>query len=724
MKTIKDSVVYNNLVAKFPVDFSKGKKNVQFPVGWNKIKTDLTTPSSKNIAILTGKVNNILTVDIDKPKNEEVDGLKYFEENVMPISELNTLITKSINGGYHIYFEYSTRLFNSIRLKDIQDVSIDIKSDKGCIFEGDGYELICDVQELQPVPEAFIKLYKKEEKRKTFENTYCGNFNDMIIELILNNLSSNYYDNYTNWFNVLCVLKNLDKKKLAIEFSKKSKKFDMITFNNQWDIIEERDSPNFGTLVYFLKQSVNKVKYDNIIRKIKNNELKDEKKNFIELCEYFYELYKDKFVVDKTNKHYYTINEYGIWNEINLESKELLKIIKDFSLIINENGEDEYKLTESSRYNVFLFEALKLFQLDDLQFNKNPFLFPFKNGVYDLKNNVFRKCHKDEFILDTCGYNYKKYNSFNNINLVFEDILPKKEIREYFINVLSLSLENINRFQLIFFLLGEQASNGKSWICELIVRTLGNFGCRFGTNLLTSSREHSSSANSGLMILKDKRFAYCTEPEKGKEININVIKEITGDSITSRELYSTTETFKINATLFVCQNVMSALDYVDEGIIRRLRTISFNTKFVDNPNPLNLNEKKKKIFTTEEFEELKYELINLLIANYIKLQNNSFEFKTPKEITNLSNKYIKNNNNLEEILLDNIEIDNNNNNNNEEFIQLKDIKELLKTNKLKYSNSEIEQTIKRIFNCEFKERYFTSKIDKRNCFIGLKFKTN
>ena len=121
------------------------------------------------------------------------------------------------------------------------------------------------------------------------------------------------------------------------------------------------------------------------------------------------------------------------------------------------------------------------------------------------------------------------------------------------INILSLSLEGMNRNNIIYFLIGETASNGKSTICEIILDVYGNLGYRFSSNILTGSRENAECGNPAIKNFMNKRFSYCSEPESRKQININIVKELTGDKLSVRGLYSNDqETFKNNTSMFMC----------------------------------------------------------------------------------------------------------------------------------------------------------------------------
>lgn len=715
-KTIKDSVYYDNLIAKFNIDLSKGKKNAQFPMQWQKITDNLTTQDSKNVAIITGRVNNLLVVDIDKPKEGEINGLAYFEENIKPLKKLNTLITKSMNGGYHVYFKYTSKLLNSIRLKDIQIVSIDIKSDGGCIYEGEQYELINDVRELMSVPDEFIKLYKKEEKRKNLENTYCGDFSESIIIQILNNLNSVYYDDYNNWFNVLCVLKNLNcDKEVAFEFSKRSRKFDLNVFNKTWNSIDKRDSPNFGTLMFFLKQSVNKIKYDNIVKKLKEVEKKNDiTKTFLQLCKIFYNQYKHEIIVYNINQ-IYVLNKFGIWEEKHKESKYFLDKIRKFIEYLQKEGID-YNLNEPSKYNIFLNEVLKEFQVENIKWNCNPKLFVFNNGVYDFDTMTFRNGKYDEYINMSCGYDYI-YEDSTRARLFYEDFLIDKEKREYYLNIVASHLVDIHQREEFVVKYNKTGQNGKSKENKLLSYVFGNYAYTCKSSLLLCNVDtNPESASPVILGMKNKRMIIYNEIKEGKILDSETIKRLTGgDRINARDLYqSGTEQFYINGCQMMGCNDLPGFDKIDSATIRRLVLILCDTKFVI--NPVKENERQMKEINVEE---LKHSMFQLLVEHYNNNVPKEFDMR-PNFVKEAVNKYLSYKNDIKRFVRDFIE------ESKDDYIKRTELKELFKN-----PSNKVEYNLKRMNYDKFEEEiidelktYIKEKHDngQRNCIIGYKIK--
>jgi hypothetical protein len=122
----------------FAVDMSNGKGK-GLPRKWNEIR-EKQYNGEPNFGILTGDVNDIVVIDVDR-KEPAFVGLIWLQENFGRIEEMDTLVTRSMNGGYHVFFRYNEILKNAI---NIGGYHIDILSDGKFCYGGEGYEIVND----------------------------------------------------------------------------------------------------------------------------------------------------------------------------------------------------------------------------------------------------------------------------------------------------------------------------------------------------------------------------------------------------------------------------------------------------------------------------------------------------------------------------------------------------------------------------------------------------
>lgn len=147
-------------MVKFGVKFPK--KLVKFPKGWQKI-TESVYNEEVNYAILTGNVNDCVVVDLDK-KDDIFKGKTWFEGYFGDINEIDTVVSETINGGYHIYFKYTDKIKNI----NNRMMGVDVLTDGSCCYQGEGYKVLnrCELRELTNDEVTEINSLKKITKEK------------------------------------------------------------------------------------------------------------------------------------------------------------------------------------------------------------------------------------------------------------------------------------------------------------------------------------------------------------------------------------------------------------------------------------------------------------------------------------------------------------------------------------------------------------------------------
>jgi len=84
-----------------------------------------------NVGVLTGKINNIVVVDVDMYKfKDDNKFLKKFG-GLDFIKSLKTFTVKTPRGGYHLYFEYEEEIYTTAN----SEIQIDIRNDGGFIIK-------------------------------------------------------------------------------------------------------------------------------------------------------------------------------------------------------------------------------------------------------------------------------------------------------------------------------------------------------------------------------------------------------------------------------------------------------------------------------------------------------------------------------------------------------------------------------------------------------------
>jgi hypothetical protein len=107
-------------------------------VQWSNPKTHSKSINSNyyNVGLLTGRINNIIVVDVDVKDN----GVEEMEKYIAIHGPLKTIRQNTPNGGYHLIFKYTSTSSNDQYLIDnylktdrAYRNGIDIRSNKGYI---------------------------------------------------------------------------------------------------------------------------------------------------------------------------------------------------------------------------------------------------------------------------------------------------------------------------------------------------------------------------------------------------------------------------------------------------------------------------------------------------------------------------------------------------------------------------------------------------------------
>ena len=317
------------------------------------------------------------------------------------------------------------------------------------------------------------------------------------------------------------------------------------------------------------------------------------------------------------------------------------------------------KLKDKNFKHSLLVEAGEYFHIEDENFihklDANRMLIGFTNGVYDLENDEFRNGRYDDYISMDVGYAYKDDSeNREEIMKVISEILPNKNVRDYLLKLFSLCLtgQTISKC----FLLNGCGSNGKSLLVNFLKYTLGSYVCRVPIALITKKRQNSEAAMPNLTRAKKSRCIVFSEPNKKDILNAGVIKELTGcEDITVRGLYKSPEEYRPMFKVFILCNFLPNVEEDDYGIWRRIRSIKFKSKFVDNPTKD--NEYKIDLSLNEKIKEWRCGFMNILL-DYYKIYRKE-GLKDIKEITEETKKYRVSNDPYQEFIDECIELDEN-----------------------------------------------------------------
>ena len=257
------------------------------------------------------------------------------------------------------------------------------------------------------------------------------------------------------------------------------------------------------------------------------------------------------------------------------------------------------KYIQVNQSSVITTKVMENLPVSKQEFNTNPYLLGFNNGVLDLRATVasgsFRKAEPTDYITMSVGYdfiepsndNYPMEEVRDELDHFFNTSVPNEADQQLLMEVLASSLDGIAYEK--FFMFNGGGGNGKSVIFNLMAEVLGEY-CLTAKNAVLKDFAKANESSGDLLDLRAKRMILF---EELGDLNNNVIKNFTGGvSITARALYKSNETFKLSATTIASYNQRPDIINTTGGNsdLRRYVDLFFSVNFTGN---------EEKIGTTE-----------------------------------------------------------------------------------------------------------------------------
>jgi hypothetical protein len=519
-----------------------------------------------------------------------------------------------------------------------------------------------------------IKKEKKEQiKELEIKDIFTGKSEIERFEQILKNLNNERFKKYDEWYRIglICIRNNLYD---VFDIYSKIKAPEKYNKQENYKIIsslykkEQEDKPeNIVTEKTLMKW----LKIDNI--NIYNEIIRDSEtiinisNGYATPKEYsniLIDLLDDIFIVEEImTSDGKSIQRAYKWNNIywelcaidtfliNYISTTLYKVIKEHLLKLqnkyNKENENNDKIENASKKMMkALFkikndletpskmkEIINIFKpaisKNNIEWNKNPYLFVFNNAVYNLEKSEFVEPNKEEYMNMSCGYSYDFNNSYEKEIKIIEDFYSEclDEFNKETTLIYNAScLKRYNTDQIALFNTGT-GGNGKGQNIMLLKRTLNNYCKDLPMDYFTTVEKNSNEPNTPLSECRNARLICLSEAEQnenehGNKIKINKskFKKCTGqDEIQIRPTFEKVlYRFNMGNILLSTNEIPEMGAIEDPAILRRILIITYKYNFVDNPDPNKKNEKKKNAELQNLFktEEIRQAYIRILLSNY------------------------------------------------------------------------------------------------------------
>lgn len=231
---------------------------------------------------------------------------------------------------------------------------------------------------------------------------------------------------------------------------------------------------------------------------------------------------------------------------------------------------------------------------DDLDRHKN--LLCAKNGIIDLETGKFFDADPSLLISCQLSVDYAPRADSVAIDKFFGEIMPDDETRAGLLRWLAYCLTGETREEK-FLIWNGGGANGKGVLGSLMLALLNNYATGLPSRaLLKNSRflDDANRATTALNGLEKARFALSEELPADSELNVSLLKNLTGgDRINLRRNYGEFRTLQNFSKINISGNYRPRLENInDYGLLRRLLNMPFTVTF-GKDKPLDLNLKSK-----------------------------------------------------------------------------------------------------------------------------------
>ena len=296
------------------------------------------------------------------------------------------------------------------------------------------------------------------------------------------------------------------------------------------------------------------------------------------------------------------------------------------------------------------------------EFNKIPNLLPVKDKmVVNMKTGDMRaRTREDLFTYEVpiCYYRGKRSEFLEKFfaEIMLEDDKPEEErVKVNFLQrILGYSFTGECKEQIMVVLTGDEGSNGKSTLCNLIRKCMPDI-VKSAHKSVIMKRNNSSSANPELHMLRDCRLVLLSETQQNEFIDEDMFKRMTGgDEVQSRNLFTNFINWSPGFVAWMVTNFEPKCSG-DKATLRRILLFKFLARFVENPKLPHERKINKDVPEMWKDKDIMEAFLAFIIEGAMKYHQEGLNI--PQEIIDNTAQYGKNMNSFEVFIEQDIDPD-------------------------------------------------------------------
>ncbi|MEH7483334.1 phage/plasmid primase, P4 family [Neobacillus drentensis] len=231
-------------------------------------------------------------------------------------------------------------------------------------------------------------------------------------------------------------------------------------------------------------------------------------------------------------------------------------------------------------------------------FDKNDYSLNVANGTIDLKKlklgkvnkMILSKHNRDNYITHYIDVPFNPDAKCPTWEKFLDDIfMGNKGMIEYIQRAIGYALTGSNKEEAMFIFYGPKGRNWKSTLVKVVLRLLNNYAATTDPSTFMKS---SKTARHTLAELVGVRFLSTSEVERGEELAVQLIKQITGrDPVEAERKYENPFTYLPTYKIFMLTNNKPGIYERRKAIWERIHLIPFNRYFEDHERDKDLDAK-------------------------------------------------------------------------------------------------------------------------------------
>lgn len=241
------------------------------------------------------------------------------------------------------------------------------------------------------------------------------------------------------------------------------------------------------------------------------------------------------------------------------------------------------------------------------ELNKDSQLIGFENGIYDLRNHIFRDGRPEDNVSFSVGYDYlpfdEKNTNINTIKKILSQIFIDQHECEYMYCLFASFLSGYNIHQK-FYIWKSKGGAGISIVIQLLEKCLGQYAMRISCQNLNLPPDE----------LKNKRLVTINEDKDIDKVMCPIKNWVSGDQIIFLNRKGDMVIDKPQAKLLYGCNTLPAWDM--SIIMKYLDIVPFKSQFVSVPNTNDKYQLLKDEHLFEKIDHLKQAFMSILINEY------------------------------------------------------------------------------------------------------------